>query len=512
MNKLDIESLDLRENNSQESMNQIVEIKTSAEENNLGGIYKPFAHLHLHTFHSILDGCGSIDNYIKLAKKYNHPAIAITDHGTLSGTFEFYRKCKKAGIKPIIGFEAYVNTSLGEFEENVYEGGNSHQIILVKNKQGFINANKLAYKSYTEGFYRRGRISPEWLFEHKEGLIVTTSCVGSLIGKLLFDKKPEEAEKYFKRMKHEFEEDFYAEIQLNEYYQQKEYNAFIIDMAVKYNVKIIITGDVHYAFPEDADLQDTLIAVNRKQDLSVSFKLSTRHLFYSSSEDIFNFNNKFGFGYRPDFISLCLDNTLEIVGKCNFDFEIGVEKFPRYEPTEDVINLCSSSDSAEIIKKIAFSKLKKKLNKYKENGIVALDDTKIKEYVDRLNYEISVIEEKKMLDYFLVNWEIIRDYRSKGYDVGPGRGCFVPGSRVLMEDKMFTPIESVNVGDIVLDAFGDARQVLDVLEYEIDEEVVELIFENGKKINCTLDHEILTENRGWVKAIDLNNLDEICEI
>jgi len=100
-------------------------------------------HLHLHTFHSILDGAGSIDNYIKLAKKFGHPAMAITDHGTLSGIFEFYNKCKAAGIKPILGIEAYVNDKMGEVEEKKYEGGNSHQIILIKNKQGYINANNI---------------------------------------------------------------------------------------------------------------------------------------------------------------------------------------------------------------------------------------------------------------------------------------------------------------------------------------------------------------------------------
>lgn len=422
MGKIDIENLDLREPNGQMDKNQVVEVRTTSGFNNTGVVYKPFVHLHVHTFHSILDGCGSIDNYIKLAKKYNHPAIAITDHGTLSGTFEFWKKCKKAGIKPIIGFEAYVNDNMGDFEEKKYEGGNSHQIILVKNKQGFINANKLAYRSFTEGFYKRGRIKTEWLFECKEGLIVTTSCMASYVGKLLMDKKAAEAEVYFKRLKDEFGEDFYAEIQLNELNVQKFYNSFIIEMAVKYGVKIIITGDIHYALPEDAELQDTLIAINQKSQLGHSFKLNARNLFYSSNEDIYNFNYKFGYDYRHDFIDACLDVTLEVADKCNFDFETGVEKFPRYEATEDVINACGSNESSEIIKKIAFSKLKQKLNKYKENGIVKLNNEKIKEYVARLNYEISVIEEKKMLDYFLVNWEIIRNYRSNGLDVGPGRG------------------------------------------------------------------------------------------
>jgi len=422
MGKIDIDKIDLRDSNVQIDKNQLVDVRAATGASYDRDAFKSFVHLHLHTFHSILDGCGSIDNYIKLAKKYNHPAIAITDHGTLSGTFEFWRKCKKAGIKPIIGFEAYVNDNMGDFEEKKYEGGNSHQIILVKNKQGFINANKLAYRAFTEGFYKRGRIKTEWLLECKEGLIVTTSCIGSYFGKLLMDKKAAEAEVYFKKIKEAFGEDFYAEIQLNELSAQKYYNSFIIEMSVKYGVKIIITADVHYAFPEDAELQDTLIAINQKSQLGNSFKLNTRSLFYSSSRDIYNFNYQFGYDYRHDFIDSCLETTLEVANKCDFDFETGIEKYPRYEPTEDVVKICGSSEVTEIIKKIAFSKLKQKLNKYRENGIVQLDNDKIKEYVDRLNYEIGVIEDKKMLDYFLVNWEIIRNYRNQGYDVGPGRG------------------------------------------------------------------------------------------
>lgn len=384
--------------------------------------YKPFVHLHLHTYHSILDGCGSIDDYIKLAKKFNHPAIAITDHGVLSGTFELFTKCKKNNIKPIIGMEAYVNDNMGEYEEKQYEGGNAHQIILVKNKQGYVNLNRLAYMSFTEGFYKRGRIKIEWLLKYKEGLIITTSCVGSYMGKLLKNKGRVDAENYFKLLKDNFQEDFYAEIHLNEYPFQKEYNSFILEMAGKYGVKTIIAGDVHYAYPEDVELQDTLIAINYKTDISKSFKLNTRSLFYSSSEDIYNFNKRFGFNYQYDFLDYCFSNTLEIAGKCNFEFELGAEKYPRYEPTEDVVNYFKTNNSSEIIKKLAFAKLKQKLRQYMENNIVEINDDVIKKYHERLNYEISVIEDKKMLDYFLVNWEIIRDYRSKGYEVGSARG------------------------------------------------------------------------------------------
>lgn len=419
MGELNIDSLDLR-NGDNLNRNQKVDIKNSNGSH--GENYKPFVHLHLHTFHSILDGCGSIDDYIKLAKKFNHPAIAITDHGTLSGLFEFYTKCKKTGIKPILGFEAYVNDKMGEFEEQKYEGGNAHQIILIKNKQGFINANKLAYKSYTEGFYRRGRIKTEWLLENKEGLVITTSCMGSKFGKLLQEEKKQEAEEYFCKMKNAFGEDFYAEIQLNELSHQKKYNSFIIEMANLHGVKIVVTSDVHYAYPEDVELQDTLIAINQKSQVGRSFKLNTRSLFYASSEDLFDFNYRFGYEYPENFLDYCIKNTLEIAEKCNFDFEVGKEKYPRYEPTEDVIKFCSSSNVEDIITKLAFGKLRQKIQKYKETGIVKVNDEMIKEYVARLNYEIATISEKKMLDYFLVNWEIIRDYRSKGYEVGPARG------------------------------------------------------------------------------------------
>jgi len=384
--------------------------------------YTPFVHLHLHTFHSILDGCGSIDNYIKLAKKYNHPAIAITDHGTLSGTFEFYTKCKKAGIKPILGIEAYVNDNMGEFEEKKYEGGNAHQIILIKNKEGFVNANKLAYRSYSEGFYRRGRIKTDWLIENKEGLVITTACMGSRMGKLLRENKKDEADAYFAKLSHEFQDDFYAEIQLNEIPEQKPYNNFIIEMANKYNVKVILSSDVHYAYPEDVELQDTLIAINQKSQLGKSFKLDARSLFYASSQDFIEFNTKFGFNYPDKFLDLCMQNTLEVAEKCNFDFEVGVEKYPHYEVTKDVSDYFKTTNTEEIIVKLAFQKLQQKIKQYQENGIVHITPEVIKKYVARLNYELKIISDKGMLDYFMVNWEIIRDYRNKGYDIGPGRG------------------------------------------------------------------------------------------
>ncbi len=383
---------------------------------------KPMAHLHLHTFHSILDGCGSIDNYVKLAKEYNHPAIAITDHGTLSGTFEFWKKCKAAGVKPIIGMEAYINNKMGEFEEKKYEGGNSHQSIFIMNREGFVNLNKLAYKSYDEGFYHRGRIKTDWLIEHKQGLFITTSCAVSHMSKLVREGNVNEAEEYLVMLMREFGDNLAAELQFNEFDGQKVYNAWLIKMIKKYSLMPILTNDVHYAFPDESLLQDTLIAINQKTQLGKAFKLETRNLYYASADDFHMFNKKFGFNYPENFIDRCLENTLKVAEKCSFDFDTTTEKFPRFEASPEVINYFKTDNTKEIITRLAHGKLKQKIAEYKENKIVEMTPEKEKEYFERLQYELQVIEEKNALDYFLVYWELIRDYTQKGHTIGPGRG------------------------------------------------------------------------------------------
>ena len=473
---------------------------------------KPMAHLHLHSFHSILDGAGSIDNYVKLAKEYSHPAIAITDHGTLSGTYEFWKKCKAAGVKPIIGMEAYINNTMGEFEEKKHEGNNSHQSIFIMNRDGFVNLNKLAYKSYTEGFYRRGRIKTDWLLENKQGLFITTSCAVSHMSKLVKSGNEKEAEEYLIVLMREFGDNLAAELQFNEYDGQKVYNAWLLKMIRKYSLMPILTNDVHYAFPGEAKLQDTLLAINRKENLATSWKLETRNLYYTNADDFHIFNKKFGFNYPEKFVDMCLENTLKVVEKCNYDFDTKNEKFPKYEATPEVIDYFKTDSTKEIITRLSFGKLKQKIKEYKENKIVDMTPEKEREYYERLQYELDVIEDKKALDYFLVYWELIRDYKSKGHTIGPGRGCFYPGSRVKMSDGMIAPIETVEVGDEVFDAYGDIRKVINTLEYDIEEDTIELEFENGIRIKCTLDHEILTDNRGWVQAKDLTEEDEVSEI
>jgi len=389
---------------------------------------KPMVHLHLHTGYSLLDGAAHIDDYIELAKEYNHPAITILDHGHASGTFEFFTKCKNAGIKPVLGMEAYVNDKISEINDDKslqgIERKDTHQSIIIKNQEGFVNLNKLIYKSFTEGYYYRGRITTEWLIDNKSGLLLTTSCMASKLARLVNEGKEKEAEERLQLLMREFGDDLVAELQFNEIPEQKKYNHFILKMIKKYSLMPILTGDVHYAYPEDNRLQDVLISINQHTtvDDPTAFKLNARHLYYANRDDFYKMNKDFGFNYPEHFLQECLDNTLKVAEKCNFEFETGVEKFPQYEPTKDVVDYFKVDTTKGIITKLAHAKLSQKLKIYQKNGLVKIDDEVIQKYKDRLDYELKVIDDKKMLDYFMVIWELIRFCKENDIAVGPGRG------------------------------------------------------------------------------------------
>lgn len=385
---------------------------------------QPMVHLHLHTGYSLLDGAAHIDDYVKLAKEYNHPAITILDHGNMSGTFEFFGKCKAAGIKPILGMEAYLNDEMDQHEDKSFEGKDTHQSIIIQNKEGFVNLNKLVYRSFTEGYYRRGRITTEWLVENKSGLLITTSCMASKLARLVEEGKEAEAEERLKLLMREFGDNLVAELQFNEIPEQKKYNHFILRMIKKYSLMPILTGDVHYAHPEDNRLQDVLISINQHKSVNdpSAFKLNARHLYYSNRDDFYKMNKEFGYNYPEHFLQECLDNTVKVAEKCNFQFETDVEKYPKYEATKDVIEYFKTDDNNKLIGDLAHAKLKQKLKIYQKNNIVKIDEETIEKYKARLDYELKVIRDKNVVDYFLVVWELIRFCKDENISVGPGRG------------------------------------------------------------------------------------------
>lgn len=473
--------------------------------------YEKICVLGVKTFHSLNIGASSAKDYVGRAKELGHTHMAICDRQSMTGTLEFYRECKKAGIKPIIGIELLVNDTIGEEID-----GSSHPLkVFIKNKKGYESVNKLLFLSNTTGFNGRdSRIRSSWLFENKEGIIVSASGPDSPIGDLFFRGKESESEQLFRKYKFEFGDDFISEIRFNERDDQKKYNEFILSMSLKYDVPTIVDNEVFYSRKERSSLQDVVHVMGQKGNtIKTASLLDKRHLYYVGRRDIFEFNKKFGYHYPESALNVFCDNTNSVALKCDFSFEQGAQKYPKFEPPEDVKKFFGeNADVKTIITRMAHGKLMKKLKERANRRGVELTNEEIQTYTSRLNYEIEVVDSKNMLDYFMIYWEILRDYYSRGYVTGPARGCFLPGSRVLMCDKMYCPIDMINKGDSVIDSFGNEQKVTNTFEYEVSEEMVQIEFDCGRIINCTKDHEILTSNRGWVKAIELEDSDDVVSI
>lgn len=414
--------LGFKENEEEVSTESLAQFAEEKIINNTSQGTIPLVPLGIHTFHSILEGAGSVDEYIKVAKQLGHNAMAIADNSTLSGTFEFFQKCNSNGIKPIFGIEILLNDNIGKFEDRNLEGDNFKIKVFIKDKIGYSNLNHLLYLANTEGYVKEGRITTEWLLKYKEGLIISTSGLESKLASMVLRGKENDAENYINMLRTEFGNNLIIEIQFNKFSRQKQYNNFLLKMMRKYNIMPVLSNDTYYPKQEDSVLQDVVTAIKQHRPVAYCSLKENREMWYFSSEDFKTMNIKHGFNYPEKFLELCMKNTFKVSEQCNFKFETGIEKYPRYEPTQEVIDFFKTDKSEEIIVKLAFNKLKKKIAKYKENGIVQITEEKIKEYVDRLNYEIGVIESKKMIDYFLVNWEIINFYRKQGYDIGPARG------------------------------------------------------------------------------------------
>lgn len=380
-------------------------------------LYKPMVNFGVHTFFSILRGASSGEEYIKRAKALGHTALVLTDRGNISGSLDFYQKCKEAGIKPIIGCE--LNMLGTDTDDAAYV-----QKVIIKNKAGYVNLNKLLFLSHTDGFLNsESRIQLDWLLENSEGLMVSTSGYDGYVADLVTRGRRADAEAFILKLKKTFKDDLFSEIKFCELPEQKEFNEFILAMALKHSIKVILDNDVHYALPDGNELQDTVFTIGQNGASLKRGKLfERRSLYFPSRKNFMDFNKKFGYFYPENVLESFMDNSLELADRCNFDFEFGVEKYPAYEPTQDVVDYFKTDVPEEIIYKMASAKLSKKLKEREKRSGKMMTDEERKAYTDRLQYELDVIKSKRALDYFLINWEILRDYRAKGYETGAGRG------------------------------------------------------------------------------------------
>ena len=356
-----------------------------------------FVHLHVHTEYSLLDGCCRIDRLIDAAKNMGQTAIAITDHGVMYGAVEFYKKAKAAGIKPIIGCEVYVAPRSRFDKEKFFDSEYAHLVLLCKNETGYKNLIKLVSAGFTEGFYSKPRIDKELLKNHSEGLIALSACLAGKIPKLLMKNNFSAAKDVALWFKDTFGEgNYYLEMQDHDIYEQKEVNAGLLKLSKETGIPLVATNDVHYIERDDHEAHKVLLCIQTGKKLSDddTLEFKTNEFYLKSESEMAKI-----FAAVPE----ALKNTEIIADKCNFDFEFGKIKLPVFDIGEQ--------DHYTYFKAKCYEGL------YKNYG-----ENPDKSVIDRLEYELSVINKMGYVDYYLIVQDFVNYAKSHGIPVGPGRG------------------------------------------------------------------------------------------
>ena len=357
-----------------------------------------FVHLHIHSEFSLLDGANRIKDLPVRAKELGMKAMAITDHGVMYGAIDFYKACKKEGIKPIIGCEVYVAPRTRFDKEPNIDNHYYHLILLAKNNQGYKNLSKLVSLGFVEGYYYKPRIDLEILEKYSEGLICLSACLAGAVNQALLNGQEEKAEEVALWHKKVFGEDYYIEIQNNGIPEQVLANQKLVKLARKLDIPLVATNDAHYLKKEDAYNHEVLLCIQTGKKISDPdrMRFDTDELYVKSPEEMSEYFKAF-----PD----AIENTVKIADKCDVEFEFGHTILPNYDvPAEYPTHY-------DFFKKLCDDGIK---NRYGENLS--------KEILDRAEYEISVIKKMGYVDYFLIVWDFIHYAKSHGIPVGPGRG------------------------------------------------------------------------------------------
>ena len=357
-----------------------------------------FVHLHVHSEYSLLDGANRIKDLPVRAKELGMNSIALTDHGVMYGAIDFYKACKKEGIKPIIGCEVYVAPRSRFDKDPGIDNKYNHLILLAKNNNGYKNLSKLVSLGFTEGYYYKPRIDLEILEKYHEDIIVLSACLGGSLAQAILKDDLEEAEKIALWHKNLFGEDYYLELQANSTREQKLVNQKLVELGRKLNIKLVATNDAHYSRKEDAYSHEVLLCIQTGKRLTDEdrMKFPTDEFYIKSPEEMLEF-----FPNLPE----VLENTVEIAEKCNVEFEFGHTILPNYDvPSEFKTHY-------DYLRKLCDDGIKKRY-----------EDKITKEISDRVEYEISVINKMGYVDYFLIVWDFINYAKSQNIPVGPGRG------------------------------------------------------------------------------------------
>ncbi|QSZ28145.1 DNA polymerase III subunit alpha [Aceticella autotrophica] len=412
-----------------------------------------FVHLHVHSEYSLLDGSCRIKELIRKVKELNMSSVAITDHGVMYGVIDFYKEAKAQGIKPIIGCEIYIAPRSLYDKDYGIDNQNYHLVLLCKNLTGYRNLMEIVSKASIDGFYYKPRIDHDFLRSHSEGLIALSACLGGEIPSYLLMGDYEKAHDTAILYQSIFGKDnFYLELQDHGIEEQEKINLQLIELSKETGIPLVATNDVHYLEKSDHKAHEVLLCIQTGKNLEDKDRMSfpTDEFYLKSPEEM------------EKLFSFCkeaIQNTEKIADMCDIEFEFNKTKLPKYELPDGIT-------SAEYLRQLCFDGLKKRYSEITD------------EIIDRLNYEISVIEQMGFVDYFLIVWDFIKFANDNNIMTGPGRGS-AAGSLVayclgitkidpirynLLFERFLNP-ERVSMPDIDSDFCYERRQ--EVIDYVV---------------------------------------------
>mgnify|MGYP005806133091 FL=1 len=406
-----------------------------------------FVHLHVHTEYSLLDGFCRIDGLAKRVRELGQTAVAITDHGVMYGAVDFYRACKKEGVKPIIGCEVYVAPAGRTRFQKVHEfdAESRHLVLLCRDEEGYRNLSYMVSKAFVEGFYIKPRVDMDLLRSHSRGLIALSACLAGEIPKRLVNGSYDAARDYALEMRDIFGEDgFYLELQDHGIRDQAVVNAGLLRIHEETGIPLVCTNDCHYLAPEDAESHDVLLCIQTGKLLEDENRMryEPRRFYLRSTEEMERL-----FAQYPG----ALENTEKIAAACNLEFTFGKYHLPEFAVPE-------GETAQTYIRRLCEAGFRERYKGEKP------------EYRRQLDYELDMIEKMGFTDYFLIVSDFVRFAREQGIPVGPGRGS-AAGSMVsyclhitdidpmkysLYFERFLNP-ERVSMPDIDMD-FGDTRR------------------------------------------------------
>ena len=415
-----------------------------------------FAHLHVHTEYSLLDGSNKIKECISRVMELGMDSVAITDHGVMFGVIDFYRAAKAAGIRPILGCEVYVAPG-SRFEKEAIGNGDDryyHLVLLAENDTGYHNLMKIVSRGFTEGYYYKPRVDLEVLREFHEGLIALSACLAGEVQRNILRGMYEEGKEAALRYQEIFGAgNFFLELQDHGLQEQRLVNQSLLRMSQETGIELVATNDIHYTYAEDEKPHDMLLCIQTGKKLADENRMRYEGgQYYIKSEE--EMRSLFPYALQA------VENTQKIAERCNVEIEFGVTKLPKYDVPEGYT-------SWEYLKYLCHEGLKKHYPEVDQS------------LEDRLEYELSVIKSMGYVDYFLIVWDFIKYAKDHGIAVGPGRGS-AAGSIVaycleitsidpiryqLLFERFLNP-ERVSMPDIDVDFCYERRQ--EVIDYVVE--------------------------------------------